>query len=321
MKPENNSSTFHPLISIIIPVYNVQNYLSQCLNSVLGQTYKNLEIIAINDGSTDNSGKILDQYAKNDPRLKVIHQSNVGLSETRNRGIALSHGDYIAFLDSDDWLVENCYQTSIEYLRDSEIDILCYDVFEFQDGQMRENTHIPKFSGKFHAVDKLEMLSQAWPLVWAKIYKSTFIKSKKITFPTGLLYEDNAFVYTCWVNNPVVICLNQPLHIYRMSREGSITSSKNPRTSDIFSIVKIIRDQFKKHALKKEFLYVINWSIDNLLWLYEKTPESLQREFRIKLKRLCWSYLFSYIKCGKLNHRNVLRLFKIIFSGNIRYPM
>ena len=99
-----------PLISVIIPVYNVEKYLRRCLDSVIAQTYQNLEIICVDDGSIDDSGKICDQYAVRDARIKVIHQENQGLSAARNRGLDAAEGEYIAFVDSDDYILEDMYK-------------------------------------------------------------------------------------------------------------------------------------------------------------------------------------------------------------------
>ena len=102
-------ATDKPLITIIIPIYNVEKYLSKCLNSVIKQDYKNLEILLIDDGSTDSSGKIADEYGTRDKRIKVIHKENGGLSDARNYGLKLMTGDYVTFIDSDDRLVSNAW--------------------------------------------------------------------------------------------------------------------------------------------------------------------------------------------------------------------
>ena len=111
------------LISIIIPVYNVEKYLRKCLDSIINQTYKKLEIILIDDGSTDNSGKICEEYAKKDDRIIVIHKENAGVSSARNRGIELANGKYIGFIDSDDWIEENMYETLYQNLLQFDVDI------------------------------------------------------------------------------------------------------------------------------------------------------------------------------------------------------
>ena len=125
-----------PLISVIIPVYNVEKYLRRCLDSVVAQTYRNLEIICVDDGSVDESGKICDQYAVRDARIKVIHQENQGLSAARNRGLDAAEGAYIAFVDSDDYILEDMYKKMLDKLLDYNVDLcVCQWQYEFSDGR------------------------------------------------------------------------------------------------------------------------------------------------------------------------------------------
>ena len=125
-----------PLISVIIPVYNVEKYLRRCLDSVVAQTYRNLEIICVDDGSVDESGKICDQYAVRDARIKVIHQENQGLSAARNRGLDAAEGAYIAFVDSDDYILEDMYKKMLDKLLNYNVDLcVCQWQYEFSDGR------------------------------------------------------------------------------------------------------------------------------------------------------------------------------------------
>ena len=125
-----------PLISVIIPVYNVEKYLHRCLDSVIAQTYQNLEIICVDDGSIDESGRICDQYAVRDARIKVIHQENQGLSAARNRGLDAAEGEYIAFVDSDDYILEDMYKKMLDKLLNYNVDLcVCQWQYEFSDGR------------------------------------------------------------------------------------------------------------------------------------------------------------------------------------------
>lgn len=121
-----------PLITVIVPVYNVEKYLRRCLDSIIGQTYQNLEILCIDDGSIDNSGEICEQYAARDARIKVIHQENQGLSTARNRGLDAAEGEYIAFVDSDDYILEDMYKKMLAKLLDYNVDLcVCQWQYEF----------------------------------------------------------------------------------------------------------------------------------------------------------------------------------------------
>ena len=120
----------NPTISIIVPVYNVEEYIHKCINSILAQTYKDFELILINDGSPDNSGIICDEYARADSRIKVIHQQNSGLSAARNAGLAVAKGDYIGFVDSDDWIDKSMYESMITEAQTLEADIVICDYYK-----------------------------------------------------------------------------------------------------------------------------------------------------------------------------------------------
>ena len=138
-------------ISVIVPVYNVEQYLERCVDSIINQTYKNLEIILVNDGSTDNSGKLCDELAKRDDRIRVIHKENGGLSDARNTGIEEAEADLIGFIDSDDYIDENMYELLIDNLRETNADLsMCghYDVYNnVSEAQVTERKHgrlVPK---------------------------------------------------------------------------------------------------------------------------------------------------------------------------------
>ena len=129
-------------VSVIIPVYNVEKYLKECIQSVLRQTYKNLEIILVDDGSKDNSGNICDEYAKRDERIKVIHKKNGGLSDARNAGIDICTGEYIAFLDSDDFIEEDMYEFLVKNLEKAKADIsICQVYYVYKNA--KQTTHTP----------------------------------------------------------------------------------------------------------------------------------------------------------------------------------
>lgn len=125
-----------PLISVIIPVYNVEKYLHRCLDSVIEQTYKNLEVILIDDGSTDHSGEICDDYAAKDVRIHVIHQENQGVSAARNKGLDTAKGEYIAFVDSDDYILPEMYAKMLECIIENNVDFcVCQWQYEYADGR------------------------------------------------------------------------------------------------------------------------------------------------------------------------------------------
>ena len=162
-----------PLISIIVPVYNVKNYLEKCLQSICGQTYKNLEIILIDDGSSDGSGELCDLFAQRDGRIKVIHQANAGQSAARNRGLAVAQGEFLGFVDSDDWIEPDMYEFLYHLLKENGADIsICSHYIE-----TAVKTRVKHSSEQFSSFSREEAIrtlvedKRIRNYMWDKLYK------------------------------------------------------------------------------------------------------------------------------------------------------
>ena len=210
------------LISIIVPVYKIEPYIRQCIESILSQTYKNIEIILVDDGSPDNCGKICDEYAAIDDRIKVIHKKNGGLSEARNYGLKEAQGVYVSFIDGDDYVDKSFYQMLYEAAEKENCDIAeCYSV-NFEDGNIPQGSYR---SGQT-CLSPLEWLTESnvgdfLPcVVWNKIYKKTLFDG--IEFPVGRHYEDEATTYKVVYKSSKIVRIKSALYFYRQ-RSGSIT--------------------------------------------------------------------------------------------------
>lgn len=211
-------------ISVIVPVYNVGKYLSKCLESLLNQTFSDIEIICINDGSMDNSGQILEEFVQKDSRIKVINQSNSGVSVARNNGIAAATGDYIMFLDGDDYYTCDACRIAYEGIVGSGSDIAVFG--------MIEKYWIFLKSGRVNKSIRKALKAQEpdlWKFqtfCWNKIYKTDFIKQNKIVFPVGIkASEDGIFSLICLFNNAKYSFIDKSLYVYRKNRVGSATSN------------------------------------------------------------------------------------------------
>ena len=272
-----------PLLSVVVPVYNTADYLRDCVNSIVNQTYKNLEIILVDDGSTDASGLMCDDFAAKDCRIRVFHKRNGGLSSARNFGVKKANGKYLAFVDSDDYLEIDCYRQNIEILEKSAADVSCYDIFEVYPDEVKTRDHYEGISGVFYAENHLKLLFRIWPLVWAKVYRTDFLIKNKLSFIEGLLYEDNPFVLGLWLRNPKVAIINRHLHYYRLQRPGSITTGRQVHTSDVFRMMDFVERDFKENGFDREFVWLIEWSIGNIFWLYSSTPDDLRKSFSLKM--------------------------------------
>ena len=215
-----------PLVSVIIPVYKVEQYLDQCIDSIVHQTYKDLEIILVDDGSPDNCPQICDQWAKMDPRIKVYHKSNGGLSDARNVGVQLCTGEYICFVDSDDWaepmMVESMLSACIA---NNTLIAVCgrYDYFE--EKKDRRISKCPVADEAVHSVEfasKMLKGNNCDSSACSKLYhKSVW---GKVCFPVGRIYEDVAVLYRVILSVPRVSTVKLPLYNYRR-RLGSIVQS------------------------------------------------------------------------------------------------
>lgn len=186
---------------LFVPVYNVAPYLRCCLDSLCAQTLKDIEIICVNDGSTDASPQILEEYASRDNRIRVIHQKNGGLSAARNAGLAVVQSPYIGFVDSDDWIAPQTYQVATEILlQDSELDFVCWGIstgmisngaWEGKEDWYPVSWDKLETEGKVVLSQKMKAYTRAY--VWNKLYKTAIMQDKNITFTEKQLYEDNAF--------------------------------------------------------------------------------------------------------------------------------
>lgn len=237
-----------PKVSIIVPIYNVEKYLSRCLDSLLGQTLKEIEIIAVNDGSIDNSLKILNEYMAKDLRLKVINKSNGGVSSARNEGISLASGEYIGFVDPDDWVNKEMYENMYHHAVSEKVDIvMCTYIREFEGHSKVKNFDIPNKTiykddeVRLHVMRRLigplneevgnpEMLD-AWGTVWSKLYRSEIIKNNEIRFidldKIGT-NEDTLFNIETTFYAKTFLFLNDPYYHYWRANSTSVTSSYKP---------------------------------------------------------------------------------------------
>ena len=219
-------------ITVIVPVYNVEHYLDKCLDSLINQTYKNLEIIVINDGSTDNSGIICQEYAQKDNRIIYIEKENGGLSDARNVGLDKMTGSYVTFIDSDDWVesdyVEVLYNKLIEY----QADIAIGNYYSYNEDEAMYYFHIngESYYEKLYdnisifenLYDAKQMKSFSLISAWGKIYKAKLFDD--IRFDKGKLGEDGYINQKLYLLVQKVIYINQGLYAYRQ-RSGSITKT------------------------------------------------------------------------------------------------
>ena len=222
-----------PRISVIVPVYDVEKYLKRCVDSVLNQTFTDFELILVDDGSPDNSGKMCDEYALKDSRVRVIHKENGGLSDARNKGIewafANSDSEWLVFVDSDDWIHKNCLETYYNLTKTTDLQIFMSEIF-MTSGDVSEED----IKGDIFSIERVEDAFRNGkldpPSVCGRFYKKELFKD--IRFPYGKLFEDRFTSYKLLFQFEKVGVVNFPLYYYYMNEESITHARWNPKMLD-----------------------------------------------------------------------------------------
>lgn len=239
---------FMSKVSVIVPVYNVEKYLARCLDSLISQTLQDIEIICVNDGSTDNSAEILSKYAETDERIKVINQANAGVSIARNTAIKVATGEFIGFVDSDDFVEKDFYEKLYNAAKSENAEVACA-------GIIRENEKKSKTLVSFDKLTVCETLQDKFDFasapehcyVWNKIYLTSKVKELGISFIAGLIYEDMPFTADVLTQMGRLVCVPNTCYHYWINKSSLIKSSESDkaRADKIFAknyITKKCRD-------------------------------------------------------------------------------
>ena len=258
------------LLSIIVPVYNVKSYLKKCVESIINQTYTNLQIILVDDGSTDGSQTICDELAKKDSRIVVFHKENGGLSTARNTGLDHAAGEYIAFVDSDDWLEPNMYQDLITQIEEHNADMAVSSFYECKENEKNaigdsKNVKVLNTEEIFSNKNQLRFL------VWNKIFRNAFVEN--LRFVPGQVYEDFHFCRQAFLQTKKLVYLDSPLYNYRISRPGNTNSSFKPGRMCIFGeFDALINDLAELHYDKARVAMII-YALEFYRRLYKEAYE------------------------------------------------
>lgn len=243
-------------VSIIVPIYNVEEYLNECINSILHQSYKNLELILVDDGSPDNCGKLCDEYAKSYKNIKVIHRINEGLSSARNAGIDAAEGDYFAFVDSDDCIHPDYLQTLVALAVEYNADLTCCDYVQGENCVWKNltKTTITVRNGD-EVIDNMFINDTVITVVWNKLYKRDFFTKLKLRYPDGKIYEDMVLTPQILSHTKRMIITNKPLYFYRVRKDSITSSTFSLKKLDMIEGIEFRILFFK--SIKKEKLYYL----------------------------------------------------------------
>lgn len=246
-----------PKISIIVPIYNVEKYLNKCIKSILSQEFKDFEVILVNDGSPDNCSEICDDYLLIDNRVKVIHKANGGLSSARNAGLEIAKGDYIGFVDSDDWISKDMYKVLYNLCleNDCEIAECCYKKVYSE-----ENIEEMKVEYDTKILSNLEVLEEMYKggfagstVSWNKLYKKELFKD--VRFPQGKLNEDQFTTYKLYYKSKNIVAINRCMYYYYQSNESITRGEFSIKRLDAIEALEDTRNFYKENKLNDLILW------------------------------------------------------------------
>lgn len=264
-----------PKVSVIVPFYNVEGYIEKCLETLVNQTLKEIEIILVNDGSKDRSINIVEKFLQRYPeKIVYLEKENGGLSDARNFGIPHAKGEYVAFLDSDDYVEKDMYENMYELAKRENSDMVeCNFYWEYPDKKKED-------IGKEYQVNN-EMLEKVRVVAWNKLIRREIIQDANIQFPKGYRYEDVEFTYKLIPFIKKVSFCKKPL-VHYVQREGSISNLQNERNIEIFDVLEHVIEFYKenniynKYAQEIEYVYIRYAFCSSLLRIVKIQDEELK---------------------------------------------
>jgi glycosyltransferase involved in cell wall biosynthesis len=291
-KHEANS----PLVSVVIPVYNVEAYLRECVDSVLGQTLGDFEIILVDDGATDSSGRICDEYAAKHPKVRVIHQENGGLSAARNTGLDAAGGEYVYFLDSDDYIVPHALERLCDLARKEQVDVVFFDasVF-FTDCEPDPKVYRYERSRQYPAKNGRQMLLElldtdeyrtAVPLM---LFRRDYMSKHDLRFRSGILHEDELFTFYVYHGDGLIAHCHEQLYARRMRPASIMTGASLTRRYEsmyaiYFELSGLYRSRVASDEAGRRYLARISRSV---LAKYKHLPEEERAKKEAMHKAFC----------------------------------
>ncbi|MGP4106337.1 glycosyltransferase family 2 protein [Virgibacillus sp. L01] len=309
-----------PKISIIVPIYKVEQYINKCIDSILAQTFTDFELILVNDGSPDICGEICDSYSEADSRIKVIHKGNGGLSDARNAGINVSEGEYIGFVDSDDYIHEKMYETMLNNALTYSSDVVICDFFDVNENESTNKLNLDEKYQLMHLtnLEALEQLYKSKPGIyvyaWNKLYKKHLFNN--IRFDKGRIYEDEFITHKILFKSNLITYISCCLYYY-VKRTDSILNS--PFTIKRFDKVYALKERAEYFKNKKQpYLFYLTSKkyLEVFFWNYFAAKSSLtnvKKDLRV-LKRTLYFSLIDLIRNPLLGWKSKVAL--IIFVVN-----
>jgi len=261
-------------VSVVIPVYNIEKHLEQCMDSVLGQTLKEIEVICVDDGSTDSSPAILARYAQKDGRVRVITQTNAGPGVARNAGMEQASGEYLIFLDSDDWFEPNFLENMLYTAERHKADVTICKAVEFDTATgkelptqwMMKEQYLP--GPEFAPEEIAEHLFQfTYGMPWDKFYRRDWLLKTEIRYPALKNSEDLAFVFPSLLAARKIAILSEVMIHHRVNRGTSVSNSRTKQPTAPYEAFQIVKDYLDREALMERYRRsFLNWAMEFLVW-------------------------------------------------------
>ena len=289
-------------LSVVIPVYNVERYLKQCVESILAQTMQDFEIILVDDGSKDGSGALCDGFAANDKRIQVIHKENGGQALARNVGTEKAQGEYLIYIDSDDFIMDEHFFEKLQQAAGSGADIICYKFKKYYESPERYLDcpfTIPAFTAQEDIAARVEALVKHdafYCAPWTKAMKRSLLTDHDVHFVSGLLSEDQQWYYEVILNAEHLEGIDECFIAYRQRENSTSGTWKIKNLTDTIDIiermVQKIGESDKSEAYKTALMHSVAKLYCNLLIGYSRYTDKQKKQYRKKLKEL--SYLLKY---------------------------
>lgn len=314
------SNNHEPLISVIIAVYNPGKYLRACLDSIVNQTYKNLEIILIDDGSTDDSLAVCKEYAEKDNRIIVHHKENSGVSATRNQGIRLAHGDYFSFIDSDDFLELDTYEYLMNLMREIKVDIITYEHFVTKKSNEITHKANKNIYGIYKKKDAMNILLHHFPFAWNKLFSKKSIDGVWFN-ETICRGEDGLFSKQAIDNSETVYFDNRALYHYVQSEESAVRGKFRESQLTAINLIPIYDSLFSE-KYPELYDYQMGSLMNLMINLYYDTKHE-KRKFKEEQKTLVSKFkeMYHKINLSKLPKKRKLTLILFRFSPKLAYAI
>lgn len=283
-----------PEISVVVPVYNVRDYLRKNIESILAQTFTDYELILVNDGSRDDSLSILREYEQKDARITVIDKPNGGLSDARNAGMAIASGKYIQFIDSDDFVEPQLLEKCRHKLEETGADMVIFDIYQYflATGKKEVIANTYDENGIYSIRTNPELIVSIQNAAWNKMYRLSLFRDNDIIYPWGCYYEDLGTTYRLLARSDKVAFINEPLYDYLQDRPGNITHQFNFSVYHVLDMVKLTLDDYKNLGIYETYYEELKClGARNILECLKKTRNVNDKKMTEKFVQVCFWYI------------------------------